>query len=143
MTIYTGKNGLVAALGIKLTEVLYVLWIWQWCSILRSQVDTSRLTNLCHPKRTLPVGGELVCAFKRKYASEHQIVHLELPTMHKLLVIVSERLVIPCISGSCLSSSYVDKVDIITPELVLRGFVVCLNTGGGGETMVISGEITS
>jgi hypothetical protein len=60
MTIYTGKNGLTAAVRIKLTEVLYVPWIWQWCSILRSQADASKLANLCHLKRTLPVEGELV-----------------------------------------------------------------------------------
>jgi hypothetical protein len=52
-----------------------------------------------------------------KYALEHQIIHLELPTMQKSL-------------ESCLPSSFIDKVDIITLELVLRGFVVCLNTGG-------------
>jgi hypothetical protein len=105
-------------------------------------VDASKPTNLCHLKRTLPAGGELVCAFTRKYAPEHQIVHLELPIIHKPLVIAPECLMIPCISGSCLPSSYVDEVDIIMPELVLRGFGVCLNTGGG-ETMVISGEITA
>jgi hypothetical protein len=30
------------------------------CSILLSQADTSRPANLCHPKRYLPVGEELV-----------------------------------------------------------------------------------
>jgi hypothetical protein len=47
----------------KLTEVFYVPWIWHWCSILLRQADASRLANLCHPKRTLPVGGEIVQAF--------------------------------------------------------------------------------
>jgi hypothetical protein len=111
-------------------EVLYIPWIWQRCSILHSQADTSRPTNLCHLERTLPVGGELVCTFTRKYVLEYQIVHLKLSTIHKLLVIVPERLVVPCILGSCLPSSFVDEVDIITPSLVLRGFVVCLNTRG-------------
>jgi hypothetical protein len=64
-----------------------------------------------------------------KYASKHQIVHLEVPTMHKPLVIVPERLTVPCILESCLPSSFIDKVDIITLELVLSGFVVCLDTG--------------
>jgi hypothetical protein len=50
--------------------------------------------------------------------------------MHKPLVIASERLTVPCISESWLSYSLVDEVDIITPELVLRGFVICLNTRG-------------
>jgi hypothetical protein len=110
--------------------VLYVPWIWHGCSILRSQVDASRLVDLCHPERTLPAGGELVCAFMGEYASEHQILCLELPTMHELLVIALEHLMVLCFSESCLLSLLIDEVDIITPELVLRGFVVCLDTGG-------------
>jgi hypothetical protein len=50
--------------------------------------------------------------------------------MHKLLVEAPECLLVPCISESCLPSSFIDKVDIVTPELVLRGFVVWLNMGG-------------
>jgi hypothetical protein len=130
MIIYTGRNSLTAALRIKLLEVLYVPWIWQWCSILLRQADASRPANLCHPKRTLPMRGELVQAFLGKYVSEHQIIHLELLTIHKLLVIALERLTVPCILESCLPSCLVDKVNIITPKLVMRGFVVCLNMGG-------------
>jgi hypothetical protein len=86
---------------------------------------------LCHRKRTLPVGGELVCTFTGKYAPEHQIVHLELPTIHKLLVIAPKHLAVPCILERCLPSSFFDEVDIITLNLVLRNFIVCLNTRGG------------
>jgi hypothetical protein len=74
--------------------------------------------------------GELVQAFTGKYAPEHQIIHLELPTMHKPLVVAPERLEVSCISKSCLPSSFIDKVNNIWPELVLHDFVVCLNTGG-------------
>jgi hypothetical protein len=88
------------------------------------------MTNLCHPKRTLPAGGEHVCAFTGKYAPKHQIIYLELSTLHKLLVIAPERLVVPCILESCLPSLFVDEIDIITPEPVLHDFVVCLDTGG-------------
>jgi hypothetical protein len=59
-----------------------------------------------------------------------QIIHLELPTMHKPLVIAPAHLAVPCISESCLPSCFIDKVDIIAPELLLCDFVVCLNTGG-------------
>jgi hypothetical protein len=55
--------------------------------------------------------------------------------MHKPLVVALERLTVTCISESCLPSSFIDLVDIITPDLVLRGFVLCLNTG---EATVIS-----
>jgi hypothetical protein len=78
---------------------------------------------------TLPAGGELVCAFTGEYATEHQVVHLELPTMHEPLVIALERLMISCVLNSCLPSSLIDEVDIIMSELVLRGFVVCLDVG--------------
>jgi hypothetical protein len=88
MTIYTRKNGLATVLRIKLMLVLYVLWICQWYSIFLRQVDASRPANLCHPKRTLPAGGELVQAFMGKYAPEHQII------------IAPKRLVVPCISES-------------------------------------------
>jgi hypothetical protein len=130
MTIFTRKGRLTDALGIKLMEVLYVPWIWQWCSILCSQADASMYANLCQSERTLPAGGELACAFTGKYASKHQIVHLELPTLQKLLVIAPERLAVPCILESCLPSSFIKEVDIIMLELVLHGFVVCLNMRG-------------
>jgi hypothetical protein len=126
----TREAGPAAALRIKFTELLYVPWIWQWCSIHHSQADASRPANLCHPKRILPVEGELVCTFTGKFALEHKIVHLELPTMHKPLVIMLECLVVPCILKSYLPSLFVNKVNIIMPELVLHGFVVWLNTGG-------------
>jgi hypothetical protein len=79
---------------------------------------------------TLPAEGELVCAFTGEYALEHQIIHLELPTMHELLVIAPERLMVPCVSESYLASLLVDEVNIIMSELVLCGFVICLDTGG-------------
>jgi hypothetical protein len=49
--------------------------------------------------------------------------------MHKPLVIAPERLAVPCILESCLPFLFVDKVDIITSELVLHNFVLCMNTG--------------
>jgi hypothetical protein len=53
--------------------------------------------------------------------------------MHKPLVIALECLPVSCMSKSCLPSSFVDEVDIITPQLVLCGFVVCLHTEGGRD----------
>jgi hypothetical protein len=60
-------------------------------------------------------------------ALEHQIVHLELPAMHEPLMIAPECLMVLCILDSCLPSSFVDKVDVIISELVLRGFIICLD----------------
>jgi hypothetical protein len=82
---------------------------------------------LCHSEGTLPVGGELVHSFTGKNVPEHQIVHLKLPTTHEPLVIAPERLSVPCILNNCLPSSLIYEINIITPELVLCGFVVCLD----------------
>jgi hypothetical protein len=65
-----------------------------------------------------------------KNAPEHQIIHLKMPTMHKPLVTVPEHLTVPCVSDCCLPSLLADEVDIITPKLVLHGFVVCLDMEG-------------
>jgi hypothetical protein len=50
--------------------------------------------------------------------------------MHELLMIAPERLAVPCILDNRLSSSLVDEVDVITSELVLHDFIVCLDTEG-------------
>jgi hypothetical protein len=80
--------------------------------------------------REPPCRGELVCAFTGEYSPELHIAHLELPAMHEPLVIALECLTVPCISDNYLPSLLIDEVDIITPELVLCGFVICLDTGG-------------
>jgi hypothetical protein len=51
--------------------------------------------------------------------------------MHELLVVAPEWLMVSYILDSCLPSSCVDEIDVTSSELVLRGFVVCLEMGGG------------
>jgi hypothetical protein len=125
---YTRRGGLTAILRIKLMEVLYVPWSMQWFSILHNQADTSRAADLDHSEGALPVGGELVSTISSEHPLEHQIIHLELSAMHEPLLVVFECLAVPCIFYSRLSSSLIDEVDIFTPELVLCGFVVCMDT---------------
>jgi hypothetical protein len=43
-------------LTVKITEVLYVPRIQQWCSILHNQAGAPRVADMCHPKRTLLEG---------------------------------------------------------------------------------------
>jgi hypothetical protein len=71
-------------------EVLYVPWVVQWFSILRSQTDTSRVAYLGHTEGTLSVGGDLVSSFLSEHPPEHQIIHLELCAVHEPLLVVFE-----------------------------------------------------
>jgi hypothetical protein len=50
--------------------------------------------------------------------------------MHEPLLVAFECLVISCIFYSRLPSSLINEVDIFTLELILRGFIVCLDTQG-------------
>jgi hypothetical protein len=80
---YTGRGGLTDVLRIKLTEVLYISWIRQWFSILLSQVNTSRVTDLGHSEGSLIAGGELVSTLSSEHPSEHQSFHMELSATHE------------------------------------------------------------
>jgi hypothetical protein len=61
--------------------------------------------------------------------------------MHELLVVAPKWLMVSYVLDSCLPSSRVDEVNVTSSELVLHGFVICLETGG--EPMVISGGRTA
>jgi hypothetical protein len=87
------------------------------------QVGTLRL-----PGRDLPSRGKFVHALPTMHPPEDQIIHLELPASHEPLVVVPELLPVACIFNSSLPSSLIEQVDILTPELVLCGFVICLDT---------------
>jgi hypothetical protein len=98
-----------------------------WFSLLRCQADASRSTHLGYPVGTFPAGGKFVHALPTKHPLEDQIIHLELPASYEPLVVAPERLSVACIFNSSSPSLLVDQVDILTPELVLRGFVICLD----------------
>jgi hypothetical protein len=97
----------------------------QQFSILHSQAETSRAAYLGHMEGALSAGGEFVSSFSSEHPSEHQIVHLELSATHELLLVAFEFLVVLYIFNSRLPSSFIDEVNILTPELVLRGFIIC------------------
>jgi hypothetical protein len=121
-----GMSSLPTALSIKLTEVLYVPWVWHWFSLL-SQADTSRSKHLGCPEGTFLAGEKFVRALPIKHPLEDQIIHLKLYASHEPLVVAPKRLPVACIFNSRLSSSLVDQANILTPELVLRSFIVCLD----------------
>jgi hypothetical protein len=78
------------------------------------------VADLGYPKGSLLAGGELVGTLSNKHPPEHQIVHLELSAMYEPLLIALECLAVPCIFNSSLSSSFVNKVDIIGPVRLYR-----------------------
>jgi hypothetical protein len=117
-----------AALSIKLTEVLYVPWVWHLFSLLCSQADASRSSHLRYPEGTFSVGEKFVHALPVKHPPEDKIIHLELFASHELLMVAPKRLLVVCIFNSRLPSSLVGQVNIITLELVLRGFIIGLDT---------------
>jgi hypothetical protein len=121
-------SNLATALSTKLTEVLYVPWVRHWFSLLRSQADTSQSAHLCYPEGTFSAGGKFVYVLLIKHPPEDKIIHLELSASHEPLMVAPEHLSIACIFNSRLSPLLIDQVDIITSELVLRGFIVCLDT---------------
>jgi hypothetical protein len=89
-------------------EVLYVLWVWHWFSLLRCQADASRSAHLGYSVGTFPAGGKFVHALLAKHPPEDQITHLELPALHEPLVVTPEHLQVACIFNSSLPSSLVD-----------------------------------
>jgi hypothetical protein len=125
---YTRRGGLATVLRIKLTDVIFVIWIRQWFSILRSQLDISRVVDLGHLEWALRAEGELVSTLLSEHPPEHKIIYLKLSAMHELYVVAFECLAVPYIFDSSLLSSLIDKVNIFMPELVLCGFIVCLDT---------------
>jgi hypothetical protein len=84
--------------------------------------------HLCYPEGTFPAGGKFVHALPIKHPPEDNIIHLELSASHEPLMVVPESLPVACIFNSRLLSSLINQVDIITSELVLRGFIICLDT---------------
>jgi hypothetical protein len=90
-------------------------------------VDTSRAADLGHSEGVLPAGGELVSTLSSEHPPEHQIFHLELSATYEPLLVAFECFAVPCIFYSRLPSSLIDEVNIFMPELVLCGFIICLD----------------
>ena len=59
--------------------------------------------------------------------SQDEVASPELPTVHEPLMIAPERLVVACISDCYSPPSFVDEVHIVTPLLLLHGFVKSLD----------------
>jgi hypothetical protein len=119
-------SSLATALRIKLTDVLYVSSAWHWFSLLHCQVNASRSAHLGYPVGTFHAGEKFGHALPAKHPFEDQIIHLELPASHELLMVAPECLPVACIFNSRLPSSLIDQVNILTLELVLHDFIVCL-----------------
>jgi hypothetical protein len=59
-----------------------------------------QIGKLVSPKKDPPREGRACASLYGKVCTEHQIVHLEMPTMHKPLVVAPKCLAVPCILES-------------------------------------------
>ena len=62
-----------------------------------------------------------------RYPSEDKVPGPEFPTMHKPFMVALERLVVACILDCGLPPPFVDKVDVVSPEFFLQGFIESLD----------------
>jgi hypothetical protein len=124
MTTYIGMSGPVTVLRIKLTEVLSVPRVRQWFSILCRHAGASRVVDLGHPKGTSQPGESLLAPSQE---STHRSTRSF--TWNSLLHNAGALSGVVCFYHR-VSSLLIDEVDIFTPELVLPGFIICLDMEG-------------
>ena len=107
--------------------MLYVPWVGQRHSIFSGEANASGQAYLCNPEGPLPAGEEFVEPYSVQNPPQDEVASPELPTVHEPLMIAPERLVVACISDCCSPSSFVNEVHIVTPQLLLHGFVKSLD----------------
>ena len=107
--------------------MLYVPWVGQRHSIFCGEANTSGPAYLCNPEGPLPAGGEFVESCSAQDPSEDEVASPELPTVHEPLMIAPERLVVACISDCCSPPSFINEVHVVTPQLLLHGFIKSLD----------------
>ena len=107
--------------------MLYVPWVGQRHSIFCGEANASGPAYLCDLEGPLPAGGEFVEPRSVQDPSQDEVASSELPTVHEPLMIAPERLVVVCISDCCSSTSFINEVHVVTPQLPLHGFVKSLD----------------
>jgi hypothetical protein len=96
----------------KHTEMLYILGVGERYSVICGKADALRAAYFCHLEGSFPAGGELVEPFSVQNSPQNQVPNFKLSTMHELLVVAPERLVVPCISDCCSLPVLVDEVHV-------------------------------
>ena len=107
--------------------MLYVPWVGQRHSIFGGEANASGPAYLCDLEGSLPAGGEFMEPRSIQDLSKDEVASPELPTVHEPLMIAPERLVVACVSDCCSPPSLGDEVGIVTPLLLLHGFVISLD----------------
>ena len=105
--------------------MLYVPWVGQRHSIFCGEANASGPAYLCNLEG--PAGGEFVEPFSVQDPSEDEVASPELHTVHEPLMIAPERLVVACLSDCCSPPSLINGVHVVTPQLLLHGFVKVLD----------------
>ena len=108
-------------------QMLYVPWVGQRHSIFCGEANASGPAYLCDLEGPLPAGGKFVEPCSAQDPSEDEVASPELPTVHEPLMIAPERLVVACISDCCSPPSFVNEVHVVTPQLLLHGFIKSLD----------------
>ena len=98
--------------------MLYVPRVGQRHSVFCGEANASGPAYLCNLERPLPAGGEFVEPRSVQDPSEDEVASPELPTVHELLMIAPERLVVACISDCCSPPSLVNEVHVVAPQLL-------------------------
>ena len=96
---------------------------WVAAPLFCGKANASGPAYFCNLKGPLPARGEFVEPRSVQDPPQDEVASPELPTLHELLMIAPERLVVVCISDCCSPPSLVNEVHVVAPQLLLHGFV--------------------
>ena len=110
--------------------MLYIPWVGQRHSIFCGKANAPGPAYLCNLEGPLPAGGELVEPCSVQDPPQDEVASPELPTLHELLIIAPERLVVACILDCCSPPSLINEVHILALLLFLHRFIKSLDPWG-------------
>ena len=95
--------------------MLYIPWVGQRHFIFCGEANASGPAYLYNPEGPLPAGGEFVEPCSAQDPPQDEVASPEFPTLHELLMIAPERLVVACILDCYSPPSFVNEVHIVMP----------------------------
>ena len=95
--------------------MLYIPWVGQRHPIFCGKTNASGPAYFYNLEGPLPAEGEFMEPYSVLDSPQDEVASLELPAVHKPLMIAPERLVVACISDCCSPPSFANEVHIVTP----------------------------